>query len=216
MYRLFKNNFDVEPHLISIGKVCTERDIYTVPFAEDPFFVEDYLGNNYDARYRTVYDIVINHKTPTLSTIERNSLIYWMVSMVHRSQAYRDFSLKADNDRSFAMYDDIMSGRIPDDKKFSGIWEGLEEAGAKQKLAEWNAQLTPIKVISRIVTDAEKTFNRHWISVVRLTGDSEFLTSDHAVTIDNVRHPDATEFLSIALPIDSKHLLRLRPINGSI
>jgi hypothetical protein len=202
---------------VNIKNVCVENDIYTLhgSTSEERQFIERMYNTLYESGYDNLYKILTDDTKDTLTTEERYSIISFVVSMFYRNNSWANgYNKLMDETYAKAFHLSKANGK---DSFFLGeteisiagkTLEDLQKENRKQDspmiaatLAKKIFELTRLRSINDVVT------------VIKLTGDFEYITSDNPITFRNesLRRPipiDPTNTLT--MPIDSKHLLQLR------
>lgn len=199
-------------------KVCVKNNIYTLNGAreQERQFLEEMYSTLYEEGYDNLYKILTDEKREILTPTERYSIISFVVSMFYRNNSWSNghnrfmdemyakaYHLsKVNGHDSFFMEEEEISIA-------NRTLEQMQKDSHKENnpamallLAEKTFQLSRLRLTTDVVT------------IVKVIGDFEFITSDNPVTFRNegTKCPipfDPTNTLS--LPIDNKHLLQLRP-----
>ena len=204
--------------LLSIKDICVERNIYTIPNAEETnkYSVEKYYAENVDAIYPEVYEILTNPKITNISNEQRAKIISTTLSLYFRTPKFLNIGKRRINkilehvSRNFS--DD--NGNVK--TQFMGynlefnidnIESVKQEINTKEKvlflrnhLKEWR-EFIEFKYKSAI-------------SVFTIYEDNKLITSDNPVIM---RSRDGKFYSAfdpdniIHLPLDSKNFLTIFP-----
>jgi hypothetical protein len=203
----------------NIRNVCLENDLYTLPGTtpEERMFLEKMYNELYERKYEDLYNLLTDEKQEQLSPTQRHDIISLVVSMFFRNRSWGNTYNKLMDEtyaKVFALKED--GGKesfFMDDKEISIAGKTLEEFQRESRKQDRPMiALTGAQKIFELVRIREVN---DIVTIVKLEDTPlEFIVSDNPVTIqDSVQQRpipfDPANTLSI--PIDSKHLLQLRP-----
>lgn len=204
--------------IVSTRSICVKTGLYTLPKSKvtDPYYLENYYAKNVDDIYQEVYDLLIDNKTIVISKKQKHKIIYTLMSLYFRTPKFLNGLNKLTDtslDKALLMTDpakdEITIDFLGQELKF--MRHEVEEV--KEKLHEQNRQSflsTHVKQWHEFVT-----YKYHCaISVFKIDGDIELITSDNPVTIHSAVQNrfhlyDPTNI--IELPLDRKHFLFIYP-----
>lgn len=213
------NLIETEIRSMSIKDVCVENDIYALPGAtkEERQFLETMYCQLYESDYNKIYQILTDDSKVSVTPGERNEIISFVVSMFYRNSIWGNGHNKLMKETYAKVFALSEAGG-----KDSFFMEDKEISIAGKTLNEFQKEQWDLDRPAIAVTLAKKIFElarlrrlNDVVTVVTLKDDSfEFITSDNPVSYRNQigQRPipfDPTNTLS--MPIDSKHLLQLRP-----
>lgn len=204
---------------INIKNVCLENDLYTLPgeTLEERQFLEKMYSDLYETDYDILYALLTDDSKETLTPGQRHTIISFVVSMFYRNATWGNSYNKLMDEtyaKVFALAE--QSGQqsfFMDEKEISIAGKTLEEFQKENKKhdrpmvalvqAQKIFELVRIREINDIVT------------IVKLEDTAlEFVTGDNPVTLQDSHQQRPLPFdpaNTLSIPIDSKHLLQLRP-----
>lgn len=202
----------------NIKNICVENDIYALPgeTREERQFFETMYNQLYEVEYDSIYKILTNEDKESVTSEERYSVISFVASMFYRNATWKDFHNR--------FMDDIIKQGYNASKangKNSFFFEGQEISIQGKTLEQLQKENQVLDQPLIVMTMAKQIFKltrlrmiNDVITVVKTSGEFQYLTSDNPVTIqaENNKYPvpiDATT--TLAMPIDKNHLLQLRP-----
>ncbi len=207
-----------ETKIVSTRSICVKTGLYTLPKRNntDPYYLEKYYAKNVDEVYPEVYDLLVDDKTTTISKKQKHKIIYTLMSLYFRTPKFLHALNKLTDtslDQALMMTgpgkDEIVVDFFGQELKF--LRHDIDTV--KQRLYEQNRQdflSTHVKEWHEFVT-----YKYHCaISVFKIEGDIELITSDNPVLIhSSVQNPfhlyDPTNIIEI--PLDRKHFLFIYP-----
>jgi Protein of unknown function (DUF4238) len=208
-----------KPFETNIKRICVEKDIYTLKGSTEAErqFLENMYNDLYENQYDEIYKILTDDTKHEVTLRERYSIIGFVVSIFFRNNSWgigynnlmnetyaKAYYLTKENDQ-----DSFFWG----EQEVSIVGKTLEELQKenqkqdKQMIALTSAQNIFRLIRLRVINDV--------ITIVKTSGNYEYITSDNPVTFraDDIKQRpiplDPANTLSI--PIDKYHLLQLRP-----
>jgi hypothetical protein len=205
--------------LLSITDVCLENDLYTLPgqSPQERLFLENMYNELYEKGYDSYYALLTDESREKISPLERRSIISFVVSMFYRNNSWGNAYNKLMDEtyaKAFALAKEHGNESFfMDDKEISIAGKTLKEFQKENK--EKDRPMIALSQAQRIFELVRLRLINDVITVVKLENTNlEFITGDNPVTYRDSpsKHPmplDPENTLSI--PLDSKHLLQLRP-----
>jgi hypothetical protein len=203
---------------INVKNICVVNNLYLMPgeTVEQRQLLETMYSDLYEKDYTRLYSLLTDPNKDAITLEERYSIIGFVVAMFFRNLSWHNFLNKISDDmveRGYHLTKEngkeafFIEDRevLIKDKTVEQIKKEERERGTAT-ISIGSATNIFELIRSRVLDDI--------ITVVELKDDNEFITSDNPVyckgeTGRHVVPMDATN--SLALAIDNKHLLELRP-----
>ena len=207
------------PFETNIKNICVEKDFYALPGEneKDRQLLENMYNELYENDYDHIYKILIDDTKTSITHEERYSIIGFVVSMFFRNNSWSTgyYNLM---DESYAKAYHLSKANNKDSFYFGEQEISISGKTLEELQKETRTQDNPMVAL----TAAKKIFQlirmrviNDVVTVVKSSGNFEYITSDNPVTFrsDDVKQApipiDPNNTLSI--PIDKNHLLQLRP-----
>jgi hypothetical protein len=213
---------DLRPEAIverNIESVCYQKHLYTQPgtTAEEKMILEKFYAEQLENQYEDVYSILIDPTKNQLSNEERELVIATVSTMYYRVPKLikRHTGLMR---RVFEMAIQASKQTGQEETTIENDKYTIEGRSVDELVAEYVANnkshqvITQLKVAVGLIATRIENDN---VYISQLDdGDSEFITSDNPVVIQN---PSGGDFFPMSpsnilkLPLDRKHCLMLMP-----
>lgn len=199
--------------------VCYENNLYTQPgsTAEEKMLIEKFYSDAFESKYEQVYEMLTDQKKTVLNTTERELIIGTVATMFYRVPIWQ----KKHTDVIKRVFEMCIQLTEHTDQKETNIENEtyvIKGKTAEQLVEEYVAKNKSKQVITQLniaMQLIEVRLQSDNVYIFKLEdGDSEFITSDNPVILQNpsVRRIipfDPTNIMK--LPLDSKHYLMLMP-----
>ncbi|MBN8877068.1 MAG: DUF4238 domain-containing protein [Sphingobacteriales bacterium] len=202
----------------NIKKICFEEHLYTLPgqTVAEKMLLEKFYSTEFESHYNDVYGMLTDPNKKTLTDPERELIIGTVSTMLYRVPVW----IKRHNElmrRVFSMAFEYAEMTGKDDFIYEGQRISIKGKTLEEFLEEHEAATQPGKVITQLEVAMKLIpvrLQNDNIFIVRLEDDSEFITNDNPVVIQNlsggpIQPFDPTNILK--LPLDNKHVLMLMP-----
>lgn len=204
---------------INIKNVCLERNLYTLPgeTLEQKMLLEKFYSGEIEQHYNKIYNILTDPIKTNVTVEERELIISTVVTMFYRTTKW----INQHNDLMKQVYAQMFSLCQQTGKDyflFEGIKISIKDKSLEGLLKEHKIEnrpgqvITQLEVALKLIQIRSKSDN---IFISKLSdGDSEFITSDNPVVIQNLKGGHIAPFDPsnlMKLPLDKKHMLFLMP-----
>lgn len=204
---------------INIKNVCLERNLYTLPgeTVDQQMLLEKFYSDEIEQHYNNIYSLLTNPAKTNVTPEERELIISTVVTTFYRTTKW----INQHNDlmkRVYAQMFAICQQTGKDYFLFEGTKISIKDKSLDDLLIEHKIENRPGQVITQLEV-ALKLIQIRVISdnifVSKLSdADSEFITSDNPVILQNLKGGHITPFDPsniMKLPLDKKHVLFLIP-----
>nr|WP_294928998.1 DUF4238 domain-containing protein [uncultured Flavobacterium sp.] len=202
----------------STSNICLQTGLYTLPgeTEQQRMLIETFYSKNYEAYYNEVYEILTNPTKKTITEAERELIISTVVTMFYRTTKWINqhntfFNRVLENAYTLAK-DNGFDYFLFEKEKVLIANKTLEQLQKEYKYESRPSQvITQLEIALSLIKWRIEKDN---IIVIKITDDSEFITSDNPVIYSGPQGKSLAPFDAenvLKLPLDSKHLLLLIP-----
>jgi len=217
IHMLSKKNFFGPVGTVGLSNVCVENGIYSIakPGEMNDPTVEHLFTNIFDNEYSTIYDALIRDKLTTVTSTDLYGIIAWITSMFLRNQQTNNFILENFEKKFEEKYLQAIDNG---DQGFTYLRHTIPING--RSLSELKAAVIPQNksyvnalLFSGIAETTARRTADSIVSMLTLTTEAEFITSDNPVTTQWSRNDGGVRNGGHVrcIPLDCKHLLSIRP-----
>jgi len=207
-----------ETRLVSTRSICVKSGLYTLPkkITNDPYHLENFYAKNVDEAYQEVYDLLTNEGVTEISKRQKHKIIYTLLSLYFRTPKF----LNGLNKLTDESLDKALMLADPNNDKISIDFLGQKLNFFKHQTDDIKKELHEQNREEFLTTHLEQwqkfvTYKYHCaISVFRIEGDVELITSDnpvviHSATGNRFHLYDPTNIIEI--PLDRRRFLFIYP-----
>ncbi|RYX87599.1 DUF4238 domain-containing protein [bacterium] len=213
-----KTEIQPKERLISIRSICVDKNIYTLPnvAGEDKYAIEKYYASEIDGVYPKIYQLLIDENVTIITEEQRRNIILTTMSLFFRTPKFLNLN-KQRIDRLL----NVAVARFKDaEGKVRVQLNGHQLNFHIDQLEDVRAQLhidNKLTFLQQHLQDLHEFVDLKMnagLSIIKITGDIELITSDNPVEIHSInKNPfnpfDPTNI--IQLPIDNRHYLIIYP-----
>lgn len=204
---------------INIKNVCLERNLYTLPgeTAEQKMLLEKFYSDEIEQHYNKIYSLLTDPAKTNVTPEERELIISTVVTTFYRTTKW----INQHNDLMKRVYTQMFALCQQAGKDyflFEGTKISIKDKSLEDLLKEHKVENRPGQVITQLEVALKLIKIRVMsdnIFVSKLSdGDSEFITSDNPVVLQNLKGGHIAPFDPsniMKLPLDKKHMLFLMP-----
>ena len=217
IHMLTKNDFLGSVRTIGLSNICVENEIYSIakPGEMNDPAIEHLFANIFDKEYSTIYNALVQDKLTSVTYTDLYSIIAWITSMFLRNQQTHNFILRNFEKHFVKKYQQAIDNG---DENFTYRRHIIPINGKslpelKAAVIPWNKPYVNGVLFQGIAETTESRSTDSIVSMLTLTTEAEFITSDNPVTTEwsrdysGVRNGGHVR----CIPLDNKHLLSLRP-----
>jgi hypothetical protein len=206
-----------KPFTPNTDKICLQTDLYTLDgeTEEDRQIIENFYGSEIETNYDNIYSILTDDNIKSIDDKTKYDIIGFAITLLYRVTKWitshnsfmkrvfeKSISLAESVDKDYFIYQDqkiYFKNKTIDDL--------IRDYADKQRTGQVISQLkVAIDLISLRKDDS--------ISVVKISGDNNFITSDNPVVLYNFGSRHIAPFdpnNEIHLPLNSKYKLTIYP-----
>ncbi|HEY4291405.1 MAG TPA: DUF4238 domain-containing protein [Puia sp.] len=202
---------------VGLSNICVENEIYSMarPGEINDPAIEHLFTNIFDKEYSTIYDALVHDKLTSVTYTDLYSIIAWITSMFLRNQQTNNFILQNFENHFVEKYHQAVDNG---DESFTYRRHTIPINGKslpelKAAVIPWNKPYVNGLLFQGIAETAELRAANSIVSMLTLTTEAEFITSDNPVTTQWSRDDSGVQNGGHVrcIPLDSKHLLSIRP-----
>jgi len=222
-YQVFavdKQNFNnIFP--INTTKVCVKKNIYTLDgdTEEERQLVENFYGDNVDARYNEFYDIITNDKIIEITTEQRRLIIEVMINLLFRTTKLPNIHnnlIRQVFERMFELCNAQQKDYFYFEKtKISIAGKTIDDLYNEYvKSTKEDLIYIQLKAANALIQERINDF----ISIIKLEENPKYITSDNPISLYNFRKKPIAPLdrsNEIILPVNDSYCLTLYPHQSS-
>lgn len=204
-----------------LDKICLRLNLYLLKSddEEERQLIEKFYNKELESNYDTVYEILTNPEKTEITPKERELIILTIISLYFRNILWLNrYTAPFDMAIEEAFRKSIESGSEKIGTSFGEVdCRGKTLEQVKKAFQELNRERFVIDHINHMLNLAKLRFQDD-ITVIKLKGDSEFITSDNPVKMLSQDYRNIVPFNLeniIALPIDNKRQVMIMPKSWS-
>lgn len=204
-----------------LNKICVRQNLYQLNSddRDERQLIEKFYNEEVERNYDTVYALLTDPEKIKITTKERELIILTIISLYFRNILWlKRFSDVFDSVIGEAYRVMIESGSEKIGSSFGDVdCKGKTLEQVKKAFQDLNREKFVIDHIKHMLDLAKLRFKDD-ITVIKLKGDSEFITSDNPVKILSQDYQNIVPFNLeniIALPIDNRHQVMIMPKSWS-
>ncbi len=207
-----------ETKVVSTRSICVKTGLYTLLKTKnnDPYYLENYYAKNVDDIYQEVYDLLTDDKITQISKKQKHKIIYTLMSLYFRTPKFLN-GLNKVTDESL---DKVIMLTDPNDDKIKVDFLGQDLNFSRSEIEDTKKMLHEQNRHDFLATHVKEwhefvAYKYHCaISVFKIEGDIELITSDNPVIIHSSAQNrfhlyDPTNIIEV--PLDRKHFLFIYP-----